>query len=82
VAAKKAEAKPKAPGENGAAKKAPVEIDPDSVPLGELLKEANIGGQAARRKLRAAKLARSGRWAWKKGSTELKAAREALGLDK
>lgn len=51
------------------------------VTLADLASEAKIGTGAARRKLRGAELAREGRWSWEEGSSALKAARKALGLE-
>ena len=52
------------------------------VSVAELAEEAGIGAQSARVKLRSAEIERpEGRWLWKAGSSSLKAARKALGLD-
>lgn len=53
------------------------------VTLADLAKDAEITTAAARRKLRAAKLDRGdgGRWEWKAGSRDYKAACEALDLE-
>lgn len=50
------------------------------VHLADLASEAKITAQSARKKLREAKVERSGRWAWEDGSKALKEARKALGL--
>ena len=50
---------------------AKAEVDPNVVTLAEVCKEVGTTGTVARRKLRAAKLQRDGRWAWPKGSKEL-----------
>jgi hypothetical protein len=54
------------------------EVDPNLIPLATVCKEFGISGQVARRKLRAAKLSKDGRWAWNKDSPELKKVRELL----
>ena len=61
-----------------AAVKAKKEIDPNLIPLATLCKELKISGQAARRKLRAAKLTKDGRWAFQRGSAEERKVRELL----
>lgn len=50
------------------------------ISLADLAKEAKIAPASARVKLRAAEIERDGRWAFKDGSSALKAARKALGL--
>jgi hypothetical protein len=77
MAAKKANAAatPATPAKEAAPAK---EVDPNSVPLASICKEIGISGQVARRKLRAAKLSKDGRWAWNKDSPELKKVRELL----
>jgi hypothetical protein len=54
----------------------------DGVSIQELAEEAGINAQSARVKLRDAELGKpdGGRWRWKEGSKDLKAARKALGL--
>lgn len=52
--------------------------DTNLVTLAALAKEVGMTPQAARRKLRSAKLQRDGRWSWKVDSDELEEAREAL----
>lgn len=54
--------------------------DEKLVLLKDLAKEAKIKPTTARVRLRAAEVERDGRWAWKPGSSALKAARKALGL--
>ena len=53
------------------AEKVVKEVDPNAVPLAEICKELGIAGPVARRKLRAAKVNKDGRWIWQKGSKEL-----------
>lgn len=51
------------------------------IQLKELAKEAKVSPTSARVKLRGADVeSDAGRWAWKKGSSNYKAARKALGL--
>lgn len=52
--------------------------DENLVTLAEICKEMGITGQAARRKLRAAKLQKEGRWVFEAGSAEEKRVREIL----
>lgn len=56
--------------------------DDGGVSIQELAEEAGINAQSARVKLRDAELGKpdGGRWRWKDGSKDLKAARKALGL--
>lgn len=61
-----------------AAEKPKKEVDPNAVALSEICKEIGITGQVARRKLRAAKLAKDGRWSWQKGSKELEQVKALL----
>ena len=75
----------KAPASNGdvgtpveKVKKVKQADDPNIVTLAALCKELKITGQAARRKLRSAKLNRDGRWNWPKDSDELDEVREIL----
>lgn len=82
--AKKVE-KPKGKAEKADAKpekaKKSSKSESDTVTLADLAAEAKIGGAAARRKIRNAEMDRGdGRWAWEKGSKQLRTAREALGL--
>jgi hypothetical protein len=63
-----------------AEKKSADKSDANTISLVTLAKEAKLKGASARAKLRAAGLKPDGRWTWKKGSSELKKAREALGL--
>lgn len=60
------------------AEKAKPEKDPNVVTLAELCTEIGIAGTAARRKLRAKKVNKDGRWQWQKDSKELAAVRELL----
>jgi hypothetical protein len=53
-------------------------VDENMITLADLCKELKIQGQAARRKLRAAKLQKDGRWVFEIGSAELKKVREIL----
>lgn len=55
-------------------------VDANVVSLASLSKEAKLTGANARARLRAAGLKPDGRWSFKKGSGDLKKAREALGL--
>jgi len=67
--------------EKKGAKKVVKKTDDNLTSIESLAKEAKLSGQVARRKLRGAKVNRdAGRWAWPKGSADLKAARAALGL--
>lgn len=56
--------------------------DDGGVSIQDLAEEAGINAQSARVKLRDAELGKpdGGRWRWKEGSKDLKAARKALGL--
>jgi len=59
----------------------PREAPEGMVSVAELAEEAGIGAQSARVKLRASEIERpEGRWLWKVGSKDLKAARKVLGL--
>lgn len=63
-------------------KKAKSKSDDGTVSIQDLADEAGINAQSARVKLREAELDKpeGGRWVWKDGSKDLKAARKALGL--
>jgi len=61
-------------------KKSESKSNGDQVSLKDLAKEAEIGEQRARQKLREAEVERTGRWSWERGSRGLQAARKALGL--
>lgn len=54
------------------------EIDPNAVPLADICKELGLTGPVARRKLRAAKANKDGRWVWQKGSKELEEVKKIL----
>ena len=68
-------------GNGGGAPRGPQEVPEGFVSVAQLAQEAEIAGQSARVKLRASDVKRpEGRWLWKKGSSDLKAARKVLGL--
>ena len=73
--------KSKKKGKKGG-KKAKAKEDDGYVSIGDLAEEAGIEAQSARVKLRESDLGKpeGGRWRWKDGSKDLKAARKALGL--
>ena len=66
--------------EKKATKKSEANGSENLVHLADLANEAKITTQSARKKLREAKVERTGRWAWEDGSKALKEARTALGL--
>jgi len=61
-----------------APKAAKKELDPNQISLAQICKEEKILGQVARRKLRAAKMVKDGRWVFTKGSPEEKKVRELI----
>jgi hypothetical protein len=61
-----------------AVEKAVKELDPNAVPLADICKELGITGPVARRKLRASKVTKDGRWVWQKGSKELEQVKAIL----
>lgn len=62
--------------------KAKSDDDDGYVTIADLAEEAEIEAQSARVKLRESELGKpeGGRWRWKEGSKDLKAARKVLGL--
>jgi hypothetical protein len=78
MATKKNAAAPASKASASAAPKAKKEADPNMITLAAVCKEIGITGQVARRKLRAAKLVRDGRWAFQKDSRELAEVRKLL----
>lgn len=60
------------------AEKPAKEVDPNAITLAEICKELGIAGTVARRKLRAKKVQKDGRWVWQKGSKELEEVRKLL----
>jgi len=72
VASKATAAPAKAKKANGA--------DDGAIKLKDLAKAAKLEPHIARRQLRKAGVPNEGRWTWKDGSSELRKAREALGL--
>lgn len=68
-------------GNGGGAPRGPQEVPDGYISIAELAEEAEITPQSARVKLRSSDVSRpEGRWLWKKGSGDLKAARKVLGL--
>lgn len=66
---------------NGGAPRGPQEVPDGMISIAQLAEEAEITPQSARVKLRSSDVNRpEGRWLWKKGSGDLKAARKVLGL--
>lgn len=79
MASKKNAAAPSTPANKGdAPKAAKKELDPNQISLATICKELKVVGQVARRKLRAAKMVKDGRWVFTKGSPEEKRVREIL----
>jgi hypothetical protein len=65
----------------GGAPRGPQEVPDGFVSIAQLAEEAEITPQSARVKLRSSDVERpEGRWLWKSGSSQLKAARKVLGL--
>lgn len=82
---KAAKGKDKGKGKGKAAKsakKSKGDDDEGGISIQDLAEEAGINAQSARVKLREAEVSKpaGGRWRWKEGSKDLKAARKALGL--
>jgi len=81
VIAKKKGAKAAPAAKNGGAPRGPQEVPDGFVSVAQLAEEAEITPQSARVKLRSSEVERpEGRWLWKNGSSQLKAARKVLGL--